>query len=76
MDFDIDKPPLNPEDPDPPDAQKEFIRWHLRLGHLPFKKLRLMALSGRVPRRLATCKSHILSLFVRQGQQKTMVLQG
>ena len=53
--FDIDEPPLEPEDPELPDAQQEFLRWHLRLGHLPFKKLRLMALSGRIPRRLATC---------------------
>ena len=55
--FNIDEPPLEPEDPELPDAQQELLRWHLQLGHLSFKKLRLMALSGCIPRRLATCRA-------------------
>ncbi|KAL3827268.1 hypothetical protein ACHAXA_004743 [Cyclostephanos tholiformis] len=35
------------------DDQAELMRWHYRLGHLPFARLKLLAKNGEVPRRLA-----------------------
>ena len=36
-----------------PDDEAELMRWHYRLGHLSFKKLRLLALNGEIPKKLA-----------------------
>ena len=33
--------------------QKELLRWHIRLGHLPFKSLLVFAQLGLIPRHLA-----------------------
>ena len=33
--------------------QAELMRWHYRLGHLPFSKLKLLAQLGEIPKRLA-----------------------
>ena len=33
--------------------QAELMRWHYRLGHLPFSKLQLLAQLGEIPKRLA-----------------------
>ena len=38
------------------DVQAELLRWHHRLGHLSFIKIRLMALLDILPRRLSTVK--------------------
>jgi hypothetical protein len=35
------------------DDQAELMRWHYRLGHLPFPLLKAMALNGEIPRKLA-----------------------
>jgi hypothetical protein len=35
----------------------ELMRWHYRLGHLSFKKLKLLAESGRIPRKLAKLRA-------------------
>lgn len=35
----------------------ELLRWHHRLGHLAWKKLKLLALLGVIPRRLAKIRS-------------------
>ena len=35
------------------DASAELMRWHLRLGHLPFANIRLMAARKEIPSRLA-----------------------
>jgi hypothetical protein len=35
------------------DDQAELMRWHYRLGHLPFAKLKMLAKNGEIPRRLA-----------------------
>jgi hypothetical protein len=35
------------------DDQTELMMWHYRLGHLSFPKLRLLALIGEIPKRLA-----------------------
>jgi hypothetical protein len=38
------------------DEEAELLRWHLRLGHASFDKLRVMAGNGDIPKRLADCK--------------------
>ena len=38
------------------DATSELMRWHLRLGHLPFANIRLMAARKEIPSRLANCR--------------------
>jgi hypothetical protein len=49
-------PPLD-EDEDAPiaaaDNQAELMRWHYRLGHLPFPKLKRLACNGEIPKKLA-----------------------
>jgi len=34
--------------------QADLLRWHYRLGHLSFRRLKLLAMLGILPRRLAT----------------------
>ncbi len=36
-----------------PDDKAKLMRWHYRLGHASFKKLRLLALNGEIPKKLA-----------------------
>jgi hypothetical protein len=38
------------------DNQSELLRWHYRLGRLPFTNLRFMAARGEITKRLASCK--------------------
>jgi hypothetical protein len=38
------------------DDQTELMRWHYRLGHLPFSKLKQLALNGEIPKKLAKVK--------------------
>jgi hypothetical protein len=38
------------------DDQAELMRWHYRLGHLPFSKLKQLALDGKVPQCLTKVK--------------------
>jgi hypothetical protein len=38
------------------DDQTELMRWHYRLGHLPFTKLKQLALNGEIPKKLAKVK--------------------
>jgi hypothetical protein len=49
-------PPLD-EDEDAPlaaaDVQAELMRWHYRLGHLPFPKLKQLARNGEILKKLA-----------------------
>ena len=35
------------------DGQAELLRWHYRLGHLAFSKLKQLALAGEIPKHLA-----------------------
>jgi hypothetical protein len=37
------------------DASTELMRWHLRLGHLPFANIQLIASRKEIPSRLANC---------------------
>jgi hypothetical protein len=38
------------------DNQAELMRWHYRLGHLSFSKLKQLALNGKIPQLLAKVK--------------------
>jgi hypothetical protein len=38
------------------DNQTKLMRWHYRLGHLPFAKLKQLALNGKIPRHIAKVK--------------------
>jgi hypothetical protein len=38
------------------DNQAKLMRWHYRLGHLSFAKLKQLALNGKIPQRLAKFK--------------------
>ena len=56
----IDMEPIThviPEDPEPKslDPQDELLRWHYRLGHLPFDCIKQLANNGQLPKRLLTC---------------------
>ena len=37
--------------------QAEFMRWHYRLGHLPYKKLKILAVMGLIPKRILNVKA-------------------
>jgi len=37
--------------------EHELLRLHYKMGHLPFKQLRLMAANGDLPKRLANCRA-------------------
>lgn len=34
----------------------EFIRWHYRLSHMPFQKMKILARLGLLPRKFADCR--------------------
>jgi hypothetical protein len=38
------------------DDQAELMHWHYHLGHLPFSKLKQLALNSEIPQRLAKVK--------------------
>jgi hypothetical protein len=38
------------------DNQAKLMRWHYRLGHLAFSKLKQLALNGKIPQCLAKVK--------------------
>ena len=46
-----------PEDPEPKslDPQDELLRWHYRLGYLPFDRIKQLANKGQLPKCLLTC---------------------
>jgi hypothetical protein len=60
FDLDHDDPATNlPSQDDATSAlddQAELMRWHCRLGHLPFANIQLMAKKGEIPKRLASCR--------------------
>ena len=45
------------DEPELPNASHELMRWHLRLGHLPFYRLRLMGIAGDLPRAIVHAKT-------------------
>jgi hypothetical protein len=52
--FDPSPPPEEGEDVHlaAPNNQAELMRWHYRLGHLTFAKLKQLALNGEIPKKL------------------------
>ena len=48
-----------PEDQEPKslDPHDELLRWHYRLGHLPFDCIKQLAIKGQLPKRLPTCQT-------------------
>ena len=51
-------PHVIPEDPEPTslDSHDELLRWHYRLGHLPFDRVKQLARTGQLPKKLLTSK--------------------
>ena len=51
-------PQMIPDDPEPTslNPHDEQLRWHYRLGHLPFYRVKQLARTGQLPKRLLTCK--------------------
>ena len=47
-----------PEDPEPTslDPHNELLRWHYRLGHLPFDQVKQLAQTGQLSKRLLASK--------------------
>ena len=43
------------------DPHDELLRWHYRLGHLPFDCIRQLALKGQLPKHLLSCKKPFCS---------------
>ena len=57
----VDLSPIShviPEDPEPTslDPHNELLRWHYRLGHLPFDRIMQLAQMGQLPKRLLASK--------------------
>ena len=56
----IDMGPMThviPDEPEPKtlDPQDELLRWHYRLGHLPFDRVKQLAHAGQLPKRMLNC---------------------
>ena len=51
-------PQVIPEDPEQTslNPHDELLRWHYRLGHLPFERVTQLTRTGQLPKRLITCK--------------------
>ena len=47
-----------PDDQEPTslDPHDELLRWHYRLGHLPFERIKQLASTRQLPKRLLSCK--------------------
>ena len=81
MDDTEHEPQTNPEHP-VDDPRTELMRWHRRLGHMPFSKLQYMAQKGVLPKRLSSitppkCAACIYGLQTRRpwrtkGEQKAI----
>ena len=52
-----------PDDKEPTalDPHDELLRWHYRLGHLPFDRIKQLASAGQLPKRLLACKKPFCS---------------
>ena len=51
-------PHVIPDDKEPTslDPHDELLRWHYRLGHLPFDRIRQLASQGQLPKRILSSK--------------------
>ena len=54
-----------PDDQEPTslDTHDELLRWHYRLGHLPFNLIRQLALKGQLPKPLLSCMKPFSSAY-------------
>ena len=52
------------------DLNREFIRWHYRLGHLSFKKMKLLSVLGVLPRKLQDCSPPACAVYIYGGMTK------
>ena len=54
---------VSPDDKEPTslDPHDELLRWHYRLGHLPFDRIRQLANEGQLPKHLLSCKKPFCS---------------
>ena len=52
------------------DLNREFIRWHYRLGHMSFKKMKLLAVLGVLPSRLQECSPPTCATCIYGGMTK------
>ena len=56
QDFEVPESPVHviPDDKEPKsmDPQDDLLRWHYRLAHLPFTRMKEMMNQGTLPRRL------------------------
>ena len=52
-----------PDDQEPTslDPHDELLRWHCRLGHLPFDRIKQLVTAGQLPKRLLSCKKPFCS---------------
>ena len=52
-----------PDDKEPTslDPHDELLRWHYRLGHLPFDRIKQLASKGQLPKRLLSCMKPLCS---------------
>ena len=51
-------------------VQAELLRWHYRLGHVSFKKLKIMALLGILPKKLANVKPPVCAGCIYGGMTR------
>ena len=52
------------------DLNCEFIRWHYCLGHLSFKKMKLLSVLGVLPRKLQDCSPPACAVCTYGGMTK------
>jgi hypothetical protein len=55
------------------DASADLMRWHLRLGHLPFANIRLIAARKEIPSRLANCRILKCQSFLYMARQPSVL---
>ena len=52
------------------DINREFIRWHYRLGHISFKKMKLLSVLGELPRKFQECSPPACAVCIYGGMTK------
>ena len=77
MDMKTEKPPdtkhvigYNQELLTEENPQAELLRWHYRIGHLPFYRTKIFALLGKITKKLANMKRHKYKGFIFEAMTK------
>ena len=52
------------------DIKQEFMRWHYRLGHMSFRKMKLLSKLGTLPSRLQECDPPVCATCIYGGMTK------